>query len=309
MADTVYRGEIYYVAGTFGTGSEITKNRPAIIVSNDTGNRHAPVVEVVYLTTKTKTPIPTHVNIHSAAFPSTALCEQIFTVCKSRLLRRLGRLTEREMNRVDKALQVSVGLQRAGGDNSMQITMITPFGEMKFDMAATAASEIIQTAFKYAARYEEQGEPAEVAPAPPVVRQEPPELHKTNERPHRRVDSLFGGYSGLMGQASEEKQPEEAREPEEYKGFLLIKCEKCGKIRGFCAKTPTNKHRCECGHITELHDLKRAYLECKCGGRYKYNTNVTDDTFDYPCLNCGSPVDMELNKRRNAYVTIGAKSR
>ena len=38
--------------------------------------------------------------------------------------------------------------------------------------------------------------------------------------------------------------------------------------------------------------------------RYKYKTNITDETFEYNCLNCGSPVDLELNSRRNTYVTI-----
>ena len=59
-------------------------------MSNNTGNRHAPVVEVVYLTTKRKTTIPTHVYINSARRPSIALCEQIVTVCKSRLKEHIG---------------------------------------------------------------------------------------------------------------------------------------------------------------------------------------------------------------------------
>ena len=60
------RGDIYYIRGAYGTGSEQRGERPAIIVSNDTGNTYAPVVEVVYLTTKRKTIIPTHVYINSA---------------------------------------------------------------------------------------------------------------------------------------------------------------------------------------------------------------------------------------------------
>ena len=306
MVNAVHRGDIYYVEGTFGTGSEIVKDRPAIIVSNNRGNRCSQIVEVVYLTTKEKAKIPTHVDIRSATFPSTAMCEQIFTVSKRRLLRRLGRATDQEMESIDKALRISVGLIKTGG-NSMKITMTTPFGEMNFDMTAEAASEVIHTAFKHADRHEKKAEAAILQE--PVAKQEPDEAHKTKERPHRRVDSLFGGYSGLAQQAGEEKQPEETREPDEYRGFLLIKCEKCGKIKGFCTKTTTSRHRCECGHLTELKDLKRAYLECKCGGHYKYNTNITDDVFDFPCLNCGSPVDMELNKRRNTYVTVGSGRR
>ena len=39
MADRVYRGEIYYIHETEGTGSEQTGGRPGIIISNDIGNR------------------------------------------------------------------------------------------------------------------------------------------------------------------------------------------------------------------------------------------------------------------------------
>ena len=61
---------------------------------------------------------------------------------------------------------------------------------------------------------------------------------------------------------------------------------------------------CKCGHTTELHDLKPLHLKCKCGSTFNYRTNVTDGTFEWPCLNCGSPVDLTLNRRGDTYVTI-----
>ena len=33
-------------------------------------------------------------------------------------------------------------------------------------------------------------------------------------------------------------------------------------------------------------------------------TNITYNTFDLACLNCRSPVDLELNKRGDTYVTV-----
>lgn len=42
-------------------------------------------VEVVYMTTKPKTDLPTHVYIESALRPSTLLCEQISTVSEERI--------------------------------------------------------------------------------------------------------------------------------------------------------------------------------------------------------------------------------
>ena len=105
------RGEIYYVnkCGT-ETGSEQFAGRPAIIVSNEKCNIHSEVVEVVYLTTKPKNDLPTHVEIRSAAKPSVALCEQISSVSVLRLGERIGTCTVGEMLMVDTALAISVGL-------------------------------------------------------------------------------------------------------------------------------------------------------------------------------------------------------
>lgn len=110
MTGTVYRGEIYYVHETETTGSEQYGGRPAIIVSNNVGNEHSPVVEVVYLTTQEKRQLPTHVDIFSAAKRSTALCEQISTVHKGRLGNFAGQISEQEMSNIDKALAVSLGI-------------------------------------------------------------------------------------------------------------------------------------------------------------------------------------------------------
>ena len=85
MQPTVKRGDIFYVGGGAATGREQRANRPAVVVSNNAGNRHASIVEMVYLTTREKASLPTHVRINSAERPSLAMCEQIVTVCNSRL--------------------------------------------------------------------------------------------------------------------------------------------------------------------------------------------------------------------------------
>lgn len=110
MVDKVYRGEIYYIHETEVTGNEQTGGRPAVVVSNDIGNEHSPIIEVVYLTTQEKKPLPTHVSVYSAAKPSTALCEQISTVHKSRIGSYVGQATDAEITNIDKALAVSLGI-------------------------------------------------------------------------------------------------------------------------------------------------------------------------------------------------------
>lgn len=106
----VLRGDIYFVKSfAKAIGSEQTEDRPAVIVSNDTGNHFSNICEVVYLTTKEKKPLPTHVEIMGRV-PSTALCEQVHSVSKERLVEYIKTCTDAEMKAIDQALLVSLGL-------------------------------------------------------------------------------------------------------------------------------------------------------------------------------------------------------
>ncbi len=108
---TIKRGHVYYVNYDNNyTGHEMAAGRPAIIVSNDTNNRHSNVFEIVYLTTKPKTDLPTHTIIRSTKKLSTALCEQITTVSSERLGEYVCTLTDSEMAAVDACLAISLGL-------------------------------------------------------------------------------------------------------------------------------------------------------------------------------------------------------
>ena len=90
-----------------------------------------------------------------------------------------------------------------------------------------------------------------------------------------------------------------------YYGFLHIRCDKCGSTRSFCAKGRIGKYKCpECGENTELSQLKRAYINCECGGIFKYFTNETEELFDLTCLKCGQPVALNYNRKKNLYETI-----
>lgn len=97
----ILKGQIYYVnkIGEDFVGSEQMAGRPAIIVSNNTGNHYSNVVEVVYLTTQCKADMPTHVPILSARKPSIALCEEIVSVDKQRLGKYIGTITSEKCSR------------------------------------------------------------------------------------------------------------------------------------------------------------------------------------------------------------------
>jgi mRNA interferase MazF len=105
------RGDIHYIQDTKdSTGSEQRAGRPAVIVSNNAGNVHSPVVEVVFLTTKPKADLPTHVTIRGTVKVSTALCEQITSVSIERVGDYIGTVSDSEMDKINNALLVSLDL-------------------------------------------------------------------------------------------------------------------------------------------------------------------------------------------------------
>ena len=109
------RGDIYYADMEPHIGSEQGSTRPVMVLQNDVGNRYAPTLIVATVTSHTekKKYQPTHVLIaHNTAFekPSVVQLEQIFTIDKSRVQRFLGRLTQDEMQEIEKGVVSSLDL-------------------------------------------------------------------------------------------------------------------------------------------------------------------------------------------------------
>lgn len=107
------RGEIYYVersSSVSASGSEMYAGRPAIIVSNEKNNANSTVFEVVYLTTQPKQDLPTHVSIRSVKRNSIALCEQVTSVSEERIGDYIGTCSNLEMQQIDIALAISLGI-------------------------------------------------------------------------------------------------------------------------------------------------------------------------------------------------------
>jgi mRNA interferase MazF len=106
------RGEVYLVNFDPTIGAEIQKTRPALIVQNDIANRHSPITIVAAITSQFSEPLyPTEVLIQppegGLPIPSVVLLNQVRSVDKRRLIRRLGALMPATMERVTRALQIS----------------------------------------------------------------------------------------------------------------------------------------------------------------------------------------------------------
>lgn len=111
----IERGDIYYADLNPVTGSEQGGVRPVLVIQNDTGNRFSPTVIVAAITSNIgKARLPTHIIIDENALleKSVVLLEQIRTIDKTRLIKKMGRLNEKDMLRIDKAISVSMGFDK-----------------------------------------------------------------------------------------------------------------------------------------------------------------------------------------------------
>lgn len=107
---TIRRGDVYHVKPHSVVGHAQQPDRPAVVVSNELNNRHSPTVEIVYLTSRQKKTLPTHVAIHSIGIKNTALCEQVTTVDRRLLGRYICTLTGKELNQINDAIKISLSL-------------------------------------------------------------------------------------------------------------------------------------------------------------------------------------------------------
>jgi len=98
-------------------GSEQSGMRPALVVQTDAANQNPryPNVIVAAISTKGKD-VPFHVPLapegsNDLSENSWCKCEQILTISKDRLARRLGRVDDRLMKQVGDALRLVLGLK------------------------------------------------------------------------------------------------------------------------------------------------------------------------------------------------------
>jgi mRNA interferase MazF len=110
------RGDIYLCDLGASTGHVQSGLRPVLVVQNDKGNQHSPTVIVCGITSSPKKIQPTHCFISTDGGlpkPSTALCEQIFTVNTAELKHYIGTVSNPyTLQKLDTCLQVSLGLNQ-----------------------------------------------------------------------------------------------------------------------------------------------------------------------------------------------------
>jgi mRNA interferase MazF len=110
------RGDVVRVRLDPGEGREIRKTRPAVVLSNNVACRLDSVVQVVPiagLPDRDLRPYEAGITSDESGLtkPSRAVANQIRTVARHRLVKRLGTLSSSELEEVDHAVAIQLGLR------------------------------------------------------------------------------------------------------------------------------------------------------------------------------------------------------
>lgn len=104
------RGAVYWINLEPSTPPEFGKVRPAVIISNATYNSRLESVVVLPLSTKAPEIWPLRVAVSlPGAKRSYAVVPGIRQVSKARLYERMGDLKEKDIARLDSALEIYLG--------------------------------------------------------------------------------------------------------------------------------------------------------------------------------------------------------
>ena len=115
------RGEVYLVCLDPTVGSEISKTRPALIISNDINNQFSETVMVIPLTSSAGKIYPFEVILlpRDSGLPkkSKVKCNQIRTVDKKRLVKSIGKVSSQKICEIEDALRIHLDMYFSKADS------------------------------------------------------------------------------------------------------------------------------------------------------------------------------------------------
>ncbi|MGA2808527.1 MAG: type II toxin-antitoxin system PemK/MazF family toxin [Terracidiphilus sp.] len=113
MATSIERGDVYWVDFEPSLGGEIKKIRPAIVLSNNAANAHLNRIQVVPITSNTERLYPGEAYVSLNNEKRKAMADQLTTVSKLRLSTKIGTLSKTDLNKVEGAVLLQLGIDRS----------------------------------------------------------------------------------------------------------------------------------------------------------------------------------------------------
>jgi len=113
MKDFPRRGDVWLVNWNPAMGSEQAGKRPALVIQNDIGNEKAATTIVAAISSTVRVyPMNVQVTPPEGGLerPSIIKTSQILTISKERMEKRLGSLSQKRMDKVDRAIKLSLSL-------------------------------------------------------------------------------------------------------------------------------------------------------------------------------------------------------
>lgn len=109
----IRRGDIFWINLDPTLGSEIKKTRPCVVISNDISNKFSTLVTIIPVTTQKSDKIFPHEVLLSSVENlknSKVKANQIRTVDKRRIGKKISSLSSLLMKRIDRALLIHLDL-------------------------------------------------------------------------------------------------------------------------------------------------------------------------------------------------------
>ncbi|MBW1704761.1 MAG: type II toxin-antitoxin system PemK/MazF family toxin [Deltaproteobacteria bacterium] len=111
----IKRGEVYLAALDPVIGREISKTRPVAVLSNNKNNEFAGTVTVLPITSKNTSKIyPFEVFLPKTTgnLPknSKVKADQIRTLDKTRLVKKIGELEQKDISEIERAIKIHLGI-------------------------------------------------------------------------------------------------------------------------------------------------------------------------------------------------------
>ena len=111
----IKRGKIYLASLDPSFGAEISKTRPALVVSNNFNNLHSNTITVLPITSEVEKIFPFNVYIEKGEgnLPKSSKikADQIRTIDKMRIVKEIGELSNEIMDKVEKAICIHLNIK------------------------------------------------------------------------------------------------------------------------------------------------------------------------------------------------------